>query len=70
MATKSVRLIDLARAANVSIATASQVMNGSGRVAEGTRERVLETARRLDYRPNALARSVASGLLNPCRRAR
>jgi len=64
MATKSVRLIDLARAANVSIATASQVMNGSGRVAEGTRERVLETARRLDYRPNALARSVASGRSN------
>ena len=64
MATKSVRLIDLARAANVSIATASQVMNGSGRVAEQTRERVLETARRLDYRPNALARSVASGRSN------
>lgn len=41
--------------------TASQVMNGTGRVADETRKRVLETARRLDYRPNALARSVASG---------
>lgn len=41
--------------------TASQVMNGTGRVAEKTRKRVLEAARQLDYRPNALARSVASG---------
>jgi LacI family transcriptional regulator len=61
---KPVRLIDLARASGVSIATASQVMNGSGRVAPATRQRVLETAQRLDYRPNALARSVASGRSN------
>ena len=61
MANRSVRLVEVARAADVSLATASQVMNGSGRVAAATRERVLETARRLDYRPNALARSVASG---------
>lgn len=61
MANQSVRLVEVARAADVSLATASQVMNGSGRVAAATRERVLETARRLDYRPNALARSVASG---------
>lgn len=36
-------------------------MNGTGRVADETRKRVLEIARQLDYRPNALARSVASG---------
>jgi LacI family transcriptional regulator len=58
---KPVRLIDLARASGVSIATASQVMNGTGRVAAATRERVLETAQRLDYHPNALARATASG---------
>lgn len=61
MAHHPVRLVEVARAADVSLATASQVMNGSGRVAAATRERVLDTARRLDYRPNALARSVASG---------
>jgi LacI family transcriptional regulator len=61
---KTVRLIDIARAAGVSIATASQAMNESGRVAPATRERVLATAARLDYRPNALASSVASGRSN------
>lgn len=57
----AVRLADVARAAGVSTPTASQVMNGTGRVAEETRRRVLEVARELDYRPNALARSVALG---------
>lgn len=57
----AVRLADVARAAGVSVPTASQVMNGTGRVAESTRRRVLEVAKELDYRPNALARSVALG---------
>ncbi len=57
----AVRLADVARAAGVSVPTASQVMNGTGRVADETRRRVLEVARTLDYRPNALARSVALG---------
>lgn len=58
---RPVRLIDVARTAGVSVPTASQVMNGTGRVAEETRRRVLEVAESLDYRPNALARSVALG---------
>lgn len=61
MAKRPVRLIDVAVAADVSLATASQVMNNAGRVAPETRERVLDTAQRLNYRPNVLARSVASG---------
>lgn len=61
MRSQPTRLIDVARAAGVSLPTASQVMNDTGRVADETRRRVLETARELDYRPNALARSVASG---------
>lgn len=61
MPRRSVRLVDVATAAGVSLPTASQVMNGTGRVAEETRRRVLDEARRLDYRPNALARSVALG---------
>lgn len=61
MPQRTARLADVARAAGVSLPTASQVMNGTGRVAEATRERVLNAARDLDYRPNALARSVALG---------
>ncbi len=57
----AVRLADVARAAGVSVPTASQVMNGTGRVADETRKRVLDVAKELDYRPNALARSVALG---------
>ncbi|AXA96800.1 LacI family transcriptional regulator [Microbacterium laevaniformans] len=61
MPQRSARLVDVARAAGVSVPTASQVMNDTGRVADATRERVLAAARDLDYRPNALARSVAMG---------
>lgn len=61
MPQRSARLADVARVAGVSVPTASQVMNGTGRVAEATRQRVLDAAQSLDYRPNALARSVALG---------
>lgn len=61
MPQRSARLVDVARAAGVSVPTASQVMNDTGRVAEATRKRVLDAARELDYRPNALARGVAVG---------
>lgn len=57
----SVTLRDVARAAEVSISTASNALTGTGRVAPDTRRRVVETARRLDFRPNTLARSFVTG---------
>jgi DNA-binding LacI/PurR family transcriptional regulator len=51
----------VAAAAGVSTATVSLVFNGKGRVAEETRQRVLETGKRLGYRPNPLGRALQSG---------
>ena len=54
---------DVARAAGVSRTTVSFVLNNRpGQVIpEETRRRVLDAARRLDYRPHASARSLAAG---------
>lgn len=50
---------DVSKASNVSIATVSKVLNGDySKVSEQTKQRVLEAARRLHYRPNLLARSL------------
>ena len=53
-------LRDVAKAADVSLSTASNALNGVGRVNAETRERVLRVAREIGFRPNALARSLLS----------
>lgn len=57
----TVTLRDVAVLAGVSVATASKALRDDHRISEATRKRVHETAARLDYRPNALAQSFASG---------
>ena len=42
------------------MATVSRVVNGNKNVKENTRKKVLEVIDRLDYRPNAVARGLAS----------
>lgn len=54
----SVTIRDVAREAGVSTATVSYVLNGSRRVGDDTRERVLQTAQRLGYRANFTARNL------------
>lgn len=50
----------VAESAGVSIATVSRVFQGAERVAGGTRDRVLEAARQLDYLPHGSARALAA----------
>lgn len=50
---------DVARAAGVSVATVSRVLNGTAPVREPTRRRILEVARELRFTPNASARSLS-----------
>ena len=49
---------DLAKAAGVSISTASNALNGSGRTNAETVERVKRVAEEIGFRPNALARGL------------
>lgn len=56
-----ITLKQLAHEAGVSPATVSLALNGSGSVAEKTRLRIQELARRLNYQPNFVARSLAGG---------
>lgn len=59
------RLKDVAAKAGVSITTASFVLSGRDmRIAEETRQRVMRTARELDYRPNLAARSLRTQVSN------
>lgn len=63
MSDAPVTLSQVAREAGVSLATASRAINGSATrsVRADLRERVLETARRLDYSPDPSAQAMARG---------
>ncbi|KGF80925.1 hypothetical protein IA69_15515 [Massilia sp. JS1662] len=61
MMQKTSTLTEVAEAAGVSIITASRALRGVGRVAEGTRQRVLAAAAALDYTPDVLAQKMRGG---------
>lgn len=56
----TVTIYDVARAARVSMATVSRVVNGNQNVKPETRNKVNEVIKKLNYRPNAVARGLAS----------
>lgn len=56
-----VTLLDIARAAGVSVTTASRALNHKGEIAPVKRARILDVAHRLGYVPNASARALVSG---------
>lgn len=51
-------IVDVARAAGVSVATVSRVLNGKGRVKEALRAQVLQAVEALQYVPNTTARNL------------
>jgi LacI family transcriptional regulator len=57
-ANKNITIKDIAKKANVSIATVSNVLNNKGRVSEETRKRVKDIIDKYNYTPNLTARSL------------
>src|SRR5688572_32760644 len=55
-----VTLEDIARALNVSKMTVSRAINNHPEISRATRERILATAREMNYRPNQFARALTT----------
>lgn len=60
----AVSLKQIAQQTNVSIATVSKVLSGREDVSDKTRQRILQVARDLNYRPNLLVRGIQTGRTN------
>lgn len=56
---KRITIYDVAKEADVSLATVSRVINGSEVVREDTRIKVQEAIEKLGYKPNAIAQGLA-----------
>lgn len=59
-----VTIKEVSELAGVSLATVSRVINGSDKVSEKTRLRVEDAMQQLNYKPNAIAQSLASNRSN------
>lgn len=64
MKKKTVNAMEVARLAKVSQSTVSRVFTPGSNVSEKTKKKVLEVARELGYRPNALARGLITNRTN------
>lgn len=51
-------LKDVAKEAGLTVTTVSRVLNNRGYISEDARKRVAEAMKKLNYRPNELARSL------------
>jgi len=58
---RAITVADVAKAANVSKATAARVLGGYGIVSDKVHADVKAAAKKLDYKPNELARSMTTG---------
>ena len=55
----AITISDIAKEANVSLATVSRVLNNSGYVKEDTKKKVLKIIKKLNYTPSAIAQSLS-----------
>src|SRR5690625_4563949 len=55
---KKATIADVAKKANVSVATVSRVINAQGGVRKSTEEKILRAIKELNYVRNAVARSM------------
>jgi len=60
----SANMYEVAKLADVSIATVSRVVNSDSRVKEKTRQTVLSAMHKLGYQPNSIAQSLATRTSN------
>jgi DNA-binding LacI/PurR family transcriptional regulator len=60
MSKPRVTIADVAEKANVSKMTVSRVLNNKGEISKATRQRILTVMDELGYRPNRIARSLAT----------
>lgn len=65
MVKKSVKLAEIAERTGVSVATASMVLTGKGRISEEVRNKVLLAAREMGYRKKNLIPGSSWGILLP-----
>ncbi|WP_299898235.1 LacI family DNA-binding transcriptional regulator [uncultured Aquimarina sp.] len=61
---RRVKLEDIARKLNISIATVSRALDKNPRVKKSTQEKVFKTAEEMGYMPNQIAKSLSSGKTN------
>ncbi len=58
----NIGLKTIAAATNVSVTTVSRVLRNKGSISEKTRKIILETAEKLNYRPNLLIQGIQTGI--------
>jgi LacI family transcriptional regulator len=60
MDSKKIRIKDIAELAGVSVGTVDRVLHGRGKVSDEALQKVKETLKQIDYKPNLLARTLGS----------
>jgi LacI family transcriptional regulator len=58
---RRIGISEIAKLANVSTGTVDRAFHGRGRISDSTRQRVLQVARELGYKPNLSARALSVG---------